>query len=381
MYKTPLFTAFILLTQFVFSQTLYKTIPTTKMGGERELKIQLPRNYEQNKQKKYPIILVLDGDYLFEPMAGNVDYYSYWDDMPESIVVGVNQYKSRGSDSRYDDRRFLPEKSGAQFFEFLGMELLPFLNKEYRTTNFVVVAGHDITANFINYYLLKENPIFQGYINLSPDFAPEMAGRLAESLRTSSSPKWFCLTTASDDIPALKKAVKELNIELSAIDNPNFHYSFAEIEDATHYSLVGEALPKALSHIFFSYRPIGLKEYDELIASANSPLEYLVNRYDVIKRTYGIDKKIRVNDFFAIGKVLENQEKWVELEKLGELAKKNYPGSTLGTYYVARSYEASGDPKKAMKAYQSAYGQEEIGFMTVDFMLEKAELIKRDFGY
>ena len=381
MYKTPLFTLFFLLSHFIFSQTIYKTIPSTKLGGERELKIQLPRNYEQNKDKKYPVVLVLDGDYLFEPMAGIVDYYSYWDDIPESIVVGVNQYQSRDNDSRYDDERYLPEKTGAKFFEFLGMELLPFLNKQYRTTEFFIVAGHDITANFVNYYLFKEDPIFQAYINLSPDLAPEMATRLAESLTGSKSPKWYCLFTATNDIPALKKTTKELDTELSLIDDPNLFYRFDEIQDATHYSLVPQALPKALSYIFSSYKPIGLKDYDELIASGESPLNFLVEKYDRIKNLYGIEKTIRVNDFFAIGKALEYQEKWDQLEKLGELARKYYPTSTLGTYYLAKSYEANGETRKAMKTYQSAFGQEEVGFITINFMLDKAELIKRDFGY
>ena len=53
----------------------------------------------------------------------------------------------------------------------------------------------------------------------------------------------------------------------------------------------------------------------------------------------------------------------------------------LANYYLARSYEANGRPKKAMKTYQSAYGKEEVAFITVDFMLKKADLIKQDFGY
>lgn len=381
MNKIPLFTLFLLCSHFLFSQTVYKTLHSAKIGAERELKIQLPRNYEKNKDKKYPVILVLDGDYLFEPMAGNVDYYSYWDDMPESIVVGVNQLDSRENDSRYDDQRFLPAKSGAMFFEFLGMELLPYVNSQYRTTKFVVVAGHDLTANFINYYLFKEIPIFHAYINLSPDLAPEMANRLAASLNSSSSPKWFYLSTASNDVPSLRKSIIDLDQQLKLIDNKNLFYAFDDFEDASHYSLVGQSLPKALSGIFISYRPIGLKEYDQLIVSGDSPLEYLNKKYETIRTNFGIDKKVRVNDFLAIGKALEYQEKWDELEKLGGLARKQYPTSTLGTYYLARAYEAKGDPKKAMKTYQSAYGQEEMAFATIDFMLQKAELIKRDFGY
>ena len=53
----------------------------------------------------------------------------------------------------------------------------------------------------------------------------------------------------------------------------------------------------------------------------------------------------------------------------------------LGNYYLARFYEETNEPKKAMKTYQSAYPLEEIAGLTKDFMLEKADEIKADFGY
>ncbi|WP_029037536.1 alpha/beta hydrolase [Salinimicrobium xinjiangense] len=381
MRKLYFFILIFFVAQLSFSQTLYKTINSSRLGNERELKIQLPRNYDQNSQKKYPLIIVLDGDYLFEPMAGNVDYYSYWDEIPEAIVVGVNQVNSRDEDSMYDPQRYLPEKKGAKFFEFVGMELLPFLDNTYRTSKFVAIAGHDITSNFLNYYLFKPEPLFHAYINLSPDLAPEMANRLVESLRVQAKSTWFYLCTGSNDIPDLKKEIKGLDKQLSGLDHPNLKYRFEEFDAATHYTLVSKALPGALEHIFSSYKPIGLKEYDEIVMEGNSPFDYLTKKYEVINNNFGIQKNVRVNDFLAVGKALEFIQNWDDLERLGELARKQYPSSALGTYYLARAYEASGRPKKAMKTYQSAYGQEEVAFVTVDFMLKKAELIKQDFGY
>lgn len=370
-----------LATQLIYSQTIYKTINSSKLGKERELKIQLPRNYEQNAEKKYPLIIVLDGDYLFEPMAGNVDYYSYWDEIPEAIVVGINQVNSRNDDSMYDPQRYLPEKEGAQFFEFLGMELLPFLDNTYRTSKFVAIAGHDLTSNFINYYLFKPEPLFHAYINLSPDLAPEMNTRLIEALSKQEKPTWFYLCTGSNDIPTLRKSIRELDKQLAGLDHPNLKYQFEDLDTATHYTLVSRALPNALEHIFASYKPLGLKEYDEFVMEGSSPYEYLLEKYEGINKNFGINKNVRVNDFLAVGKALEFIQNWDDLERLGELARKQYPRSALGTYYLARAYEASGKTKKAMKTYQSAYGQEEVAFVTVDFMLKKAELIKQDFGY
>ena len=125
MIKKLLLLTFLSFTTSFQAQVIYETINSSKLGTERELKIQLPRNYENNPEKRYPIVIVLDGDYLFEPMAGNVDLYSYWEEMPEAIVVGVNQSNSRRDDSFYADQTFLPFETGAAFFEFLGMELLP----------------------------------------------------------------------------------------------------------------------------------------------------------------------------------------------------------------------------------------------------------------
>lgn len=372
----------LLMPSLLSAQTIYKTIKSSKLGEDRELKIQLPRNYEQNKEKAYPILIVLDGDYLFEPVAGNVDYYSYWEDIPEMIVVGINQQNTRNTDAYYSDKNFLPAESGADFFEFIGMELMPFLDSNYRTLPFRVAMGHDFTANFINYYLLKESPLFQGYINLSPDLAPEMQERVVASLSKTETPIWYYLTTSTEDIPNLKDKILSFDTKLKAIDNKKLHYNFDNFEDASHYTLVGNAIPKALEQIFEVYRPISVSDYNRILLQTSvSAYDYLVEKYDNIKSLYRIDKTIRVNDMMAVYKAMDKTQKWEELEKLAKLAEKNYPGTMLASFFEARYDEETGNPKRAMKNYQKGYGQQPISFLTVDFMLDKAEQIKKDFGY
>lgn len=382
MLKKLFLLALILSASTANSQTIYETINSTHLSEERELKIQLPRNYNSNTKKTYPVIVVLDGDYLFEPMAGNVDYYSYWDDIPEALVIGINQVEKRENDSFYDEQKFLPFSTGADFFDFVSLELLPYIKDNYRTANFVVIAGHDLTANFTNYFLLKSNPLFNAYINLSPDFAPEMTERVYNALKRTSSKKWYYLATASEDIEDLKETTLQLDEELQLVENENLSYSFNYFEDANHYSMVSRAIPASLEAIFKSYRPITNKEYsNEIVDSDNSPFDYLTQKYQTIKKYFDIDIPVRVNDYLAIGKALEKNQNWKDLEKLGNLAKKHHPQSMLGIYFLARSYEESGESQKAMRTYKSAYDKEEVAFITVDFMLQKADLIKEDFGY
>ena len=382
MHKKLLLILVFIVPNLFIGQTIYKNLKSSKLGSERELKIQLPRNYDQNKEKKYPVLVILDGDYLFEPVAGNVDYYSYWEDIPEMIVVGINQSSSRESDWFYDKQSFLPTDTGASFFEFIGMELMPFLDSNYRTATFRVIMGHDYTSNFINYYLLKEKPLFRGYINLSPDLAPEMTNRIVNSLQKSPDQIWYYLATSTEDIPVLKEGILSLNEQLKNMDNKNIHYNFDNFKDATHYTLVGNAIPKAIEQIFETYRPISVQDYNRvLLQTSVSSYDYLVKKYENILELFGIDKRIRLNDFIVVHNAMEKTRNWEQMEDLSKLAQKHYPNTMLATYFEARYEEETGNPKKAMRIYQNAYGQDPIAFLNIDFMLEKAQQIKVDFNY
>ncbi len=382
MKKSILFIIALILSVSGYSQVIYETFKSIKLDQSRELKIQLPRNYKNNEDKTYPLIIVLDGDYLFEPVVGNVDYFSYWDDMPESIVVGINQKKTRTDDCRYDLAEYLPDDKGAEFFEFIGQELIPFLDKKFRTAQLKTIIGHNYTANFINYFLLKEKPLFHAYINLSPELAPNMEDRLTSALTSAPPNTWFYLATGFNDTDKNNKSIIALDEKLSVIENPNLNYFFDNFEESTHYTLVGKAIPRALEVIFEIYRPISKKTYKEVILSLDtSPYQYLVDSYKNTEQLYGIKRKIRVNDFIAISTSIEKNKNWDELEPLGKLALKEYPDNMLGHYYLGMFYEQTGEPKKAMRSYERGFQMSEVAFLTKDYMLDKVTKIKEDFGY
>lgn len=380
--KLHLLTSILLITGLAtFAQTDYKEVTSEILGTSRQIKVQLPRNYEANLEKSYPVIVVMDGDYLFEPVAGNVDYYSYWEEMPQVIVVGINQVDSRDDDTYYDDVSYLPSDTGAGFFEFVGLELMPYLDQNYRTSSFRIAVGHDLTANFMNYYLMKDPALFQGYISLSPDLSPNMEERLVARLGAIEQKLFYYLATGTDDISVLRDPTVQLNGQIKQVQNNNLQYNFDNFEGATHYSLVGRAIPKALENMFSIYRPISKKEYKEKILKSDAPYDYLIDKYATVKNLFGLDDPIRVNDFVAISTALEKKADWEGLEQLGQLARKQYPATMLGNYYIALSLEKSGEPKKAMRTYQNAFLLEEISFLTKDMMLDKADRIKEDFGY
>ena len=363
----------------VFAQYTTDTIHSAKLKEDRTISIALPASYGKEKNKKYPLLLLLDGDYLLDPFSGALKYGNYWDDLPEVIVVGINQGKpfNRDLESDVDDVNGLPIEKGAQFFDFITTELMPALEKKYAIAPFKIIAGHDATAGFMNLFLYKENPLFDAYISMSPELAKDMETRLPERLSATKKTIFYYQSTADGDLRKMQEMIKILDTNIKAINNSNLYYQFDDFKNASHYSLVLFSVPNALYHLFGAYQPISNTEFQEKILKLPSDyVGYLTKKYDIIEKSYGIKMPIRINDFKAIEAAIIKNNAFAEFQELATLSKKSYPRSMLSQYHMGMFYEKTGDFKKANKAYTNAYNMDPIGNLTKDFMLEKADKMK-----
>lgn len=377
--KTNLLLSFILVTSYGFSQRVTESVKSKKLNQVREFTVSLPANYEFDVDKKYPILVLLDGEYLLNPFEGTLKYGNNWDDLPEMIIVAIKQNyeKTRFKDSEYDENGF-PSGNGANFFEFIGLELLPYIEGKYRTQPFRIIAGHDTTAGFLNFYLYKDNPVFNGYISLAPEMAPEMSQRVAERLALIKTPIFYYLATGDGDLKEINNTVATLDKNIEAIPNRAFNYQYTHFRDATHYSVVPQAIPQALYFIFSRYQAISMVEFQEKIVTLQKGYtQYLIDKYDNLEKQLGIKVKPRLSDFKAIEAAILKNKAYFELQELGKYADKQYPKTTLGTYHQALYYEKSGEFKKAIKEYQKGFTLAEVRELSKTFMLDKAESLKK----
>ena len=376
--KTRLLLLFVLVTSFTFSQRIKESIPSKKLEEERTFTVSLPPNYEFDVEKKFPVLVLLDGEYLINPFEGNLKYGNYWDDLPEMIIVAVHQNydEKRFDDSNYDETG-LPVGKGANFFEFIGFELLPYIEGKYRTLPFRVIAGHDTTAGFLNFYLYKDDPIFNGYISLGAELAPQMIKRVAERLPLIKKPLFYYHAIGQADLADINENAKALDKTIAPIPNKTFGYRFDQFKGATHYSLVPQAIPQALYFIFEGYQPISMMEFKEKIVTLDKGYtQYLIDKYTKLEEKFGLKLKPRLTDFKAIEAAILKNKAYFEFQELGKYADKQYPKTTLGTYHQAMYYEKSGEFKKAIKEYRKGYTLTGIREITTAFMLDKAESLK-----
>lgn len=370
-------------TDSIRNNTIYDKIYSDKLSAEREITIQLPRDYNLDEEKRYPVFIVFDGDYLFEIVSGNVDYMSFWGDIPEAIVVGINQIDSRYNDtSVVDNINFTPISSTANFFEFVSQELIPYINKNYRTTNFRVAVGHERTANFINFFLIKKVPIMNGYIAVSPKYTKKMKEYLAQYLISSSQNIYYYLSTSNEDFQSISEDVLDFNQRLDSLNNENIHYKFQNLVIPSHYTLPAYTIPYSIEDMFSIYKDINRIEYDSIILKLEtSPVKYLEEKYEKIKNHFGVIKEMSINDFIAVEQYIDEKEKFHFFKDLAKLATSKYRETILPSYYMGRFYEETGDTEKAMHIYRSAYNMDDVAGITKEYLLQKAEEIAEKYGY
>ncbi|WP_294733934.1 alpha/beta hydrolase-fold protein [uncultured Flavobacterium sp.] len=376
-YKYLLF--LLLAFSSLYPQKTLEDVPSKVFNDTRVVSVVLPTLYEENEKKNYPLLILLDGEYLVDPFQGMLSYTSYWDDLPQAIIVGVNHEGAEGRE--YDTQTYkstgLPEGQGDQFYQFIANELIPYMEDNYRVAPFHVVAGHNLTGGFLNFFLYRDKPVFNAYISFSPIMPLEMENRVASALTDVNKKTYYYMATASGDVKKIKEKINALDDNIKAIENPNLKYKFEEFEGASHYSLVALGIPNALYFIFSKYQPISSKEYEEKIVTLESGyVDYLKDKYDIIRNDLGVNEPIRLNDFKAIEAAIIKNAAYDELEDLADVAKKEYPKMIIGVYYQGLHHELKGETRKAIRSYLKGYNYESIGDYTKDLIIEKAEVLK-----
>jgi len=352
-----------------------------KLQERRQVQYYIPEDYSPDKL--YPLVIVLDGERLFDQVVTISKYYSKYQGMPEVLVVGIDQ---EAGDLRWEDCAFepdsgLPTDKGKQFYEFIGLEIIPYMVSAYRVAPFKMFVGYDITANFGNFYLFKEQSLFNAYVSISPLLAPEMESRVPARLSELGGPIFYHLITEGVPSEDLSR-IASLDSNLKQIEKDGLYYYYDRYDAANDISVATYGIGKAWDRTFEMFKPISPKEYREKLLPSDEPVfSYLETKYEMIYTLFGFRKSVELNDIMAVYAGIRKKQDYASLKPLSDLCKQEYPETMLGFYFEGEYYEQMGEPKKALRTFEKAFGMQEIDFLTKELALEKMDALKADFGY
>ena len=154
--------------------TISDSIYSTTLNEHRNFWVQLPENYNPESKSHYPVVYLLDGLSLknsLESVYNN--YLGHY--LPHMILVGISNQEHRTRDltiSKIETRRGGPindETGGADnFTSFIEKELIPFIDKNYKTTPYRTLIGHSYAGLFTINTLINHKYLFSNYIAIDP---------------------------------------------------------------------------------------------------------------------------------------------------------------------------------------------------------------------
>lgn len=211
--------------------------------------IKLPRSYDYQNDKSYPVIYLTDAWYSFQIISGATRFPMNTGKMQEAIIVGISYSKgSRGPSSRIRDYTHIEDSSwkyqtgkAKEHINFIEKSVFSFIEKNYRVNDSRTFVGNSLGGLLGAYILFTKPDMFNNYILGSPS----VWFKDNDILKMKTEPnlnkhKVFIAVGANEtlelDSPKhdMVKGAKNLELKLSGELFPNTKVKLLTIQGANH---------------------------------------------------------------------------------------------------------------------------------------------------
>ncbi|MCX5752719.1 MAG: alpha/beta hydrolase-fold protein [Candidatus Krumholzibacteria bacterium] len=149
---------------------LGKSIPLDSKILKRSVNVfvYVPPGYNQSAAR-YPVLYDLNSFFCFTYDCGTVELLARTMDIPNMIVVGVPQLGYGYVPTPFEERTDTLADADLSI-QFLREELMPLVEKSYRTGPLKILYGHSVGGLFAMYTMFNYPDMFAGYLAGSPWF-------------------------------------------------------------------------------------------------------------------------------------------------------------------------------------------------------------------
>lgn len=194
--------------------------------------VHLPKEYYTNPDRKYPTAILLDANFYFPMMSSIIKEYEVAGLLEPMIVVGIGYRSFAEMDSLRERDYLFPAAipsdeittigGGQNFYNFITRELLPGIDKNFRTDKEQrTLLGHSFGGYFVLYSLLQQSvqhsDFFKNFISASPSlwYNNFYLNQLPEQLSNNKKEMGLYLSVGGlEDSTWSVKPLKELDTKI-----------------------------------------------------------------------------------------------------------------------------------------------------------------------
>jgi uncharacterized protein len=317
------------------------------LGEERTILVRVPANYERTDER-FPVVYMTDAHPPQNAMmAGIIEQQAWSGQMPEMILVGIQNTNRSRDLTPTDDGKGGQVGGGAKFLQFIETEVIPLIEKNYRTQPFRIFAGHSLGGLFAVYTFVSRPDLFNAYIAASPVLGYDdnfVIKRADELFKQTKDLRKTTMFLGIGDEPEYIKGFNSFQDLLKKSKPKNFEYEFREFKDENHGSVVLPVYYAGLRKIFAGWIP-----------PSNGAILDLENHYKKLSERFGYKIVIPEATMNQIGYQFLRAKNYAEAIEAFKKNIENHPNAANCYDSLADAYEKSGALKSAKENYEKAY--------------------------
>jgi predicted alpha/beta superfamily hydrolase len=232
---------------------------TARPGDSYRIAVSVPAGYETGEQR-FPVVYVLDGDWYFGLAASTARLLEAVGELPPLITVSIGYGGTVAEQRARRVRELTPDPvaglagsgEAAAFLRVLRNDLLPLIERRYRTTGDRTLVGHSLGGLFATFAVLRTPDLFGRVIIGSPALrtsGPALVKGLAALHATGPLPQRIFLGLAAGDFPPVREDYQSLHAWLKTAP-PSVRWTAEEFAGMTHQSVVPSLFARALPWVF-----------------------------------------------------------------------------------------------------------------------------------
>jgi predicted alpha/beta superfamily hydrolase len=326
-------------------------IESKVLGETRTYVIHTPDSYKSGKDA-YPVLVLQDAENNFAYTSAAVHLLSANGRIPAMIVVGINNTdRSRDMTPKpstgFDGTPWTGSAGGAdKFLSFIADELLPTIDRNYRTRPYRVLIGHSLGGLFAVYALMNRPEVFKGYLISSPslwwdDQALVKAAQSFFAAHTNLRADLY-MTMANEGDTMLGGAWK-LSAALEESKLADVRWQFKRSPEEEHGTIPYISTYEGLQAIFAGYRiadPIALFEEGGLPA--------FERHYAIVSTRMGYTVEVPARAYGDTLSDLSNRGRFAEAEEIGKKMLELDPKNTWALSALAQVAAKQKDDARAI---------------------------------
>ena len=248
------------------------------LNEKRDILIYTPAGYEES-DIRFPTFYITDGAENFFIATAMVNFLSRGGQIPRMIVVGIpNVNRNRDLSPSVINGTSDPG-GGDNFLTFLEEELIPYVDKTYRTSNYKILFGHSLGGVFASYTLFTRPELFNAFITASPFlmYDNKFVIKEAESNldKLSNIERRLYITLGNE--PAYHESLNEFT-SLLEDNTTTLKWDYQIFNDEDHGSIPVISLLKGLKYIY--------SDFQLSMETATQGLDAILDHYSLIKSKY-----------------------------------------------------------------------------------------------